>query len=115
MQNLRRMRVRGLKQIQTRSRSIRLESMAAELKDGGSQMGYMHGEQCLLLDDGDRVVGHDSKLNCHLTEHKVRKTCPSRWNVRKHVKMIYRRSDVACAVFSHPASRVFGVPFQSEK
>jgi len=76
------MRVHCLKQIQTRSRAIRAETMATELKEGGSQMGYMHGEQCLLLDDDDRVVGHDTKLNCHLTEHQVSSTRESKASER---------------------------------
>lgn len=37
-------------------------------------MGYMHGEHCLLLDHEDRVIGHDSKLNCHLTDHESFRT-----------------------------------------
>jgi len=43
-------------------------STAADLD--AVQMGYMHGEHCIILDGNDKVVGHDTKLNCHLLDHE---------------------------------------------
>lgn len=67
------MRARGLARIQARNCTVRANSMASQGDEGGVQMGYMYGEHCLLLDHEDRVIGHDSKLNCHLTDHEVRR------------------------------------------
>lgn len=30
------------------------------------QMSAMHADECILVDDADRVIGHASKLECHL-------------------------------------------------
>ena len=37
--------------------------------EGLSQMELMHKDECVLLDEGDNVVGHDNKYNTHTLTH----------------------------------------------
>ncbi|KAJ4892769.1 hypothetical protein Rs2_19563 [Raphanus sativus] len=47
-------------------------AMATDAKDAGMdavQRRLMFEDECILVDEADRVVGHDSKYNCHLMEN----------------------------------------------
>ncbi|KAG2273422.1 hypothetical protein Bca4012_086107 [Brassica carinata] len=47
-------------------------AMTTDAKDAGMdavQRRLMFEDECILVDETDRVVGHDSKYNCHLMEN----------------------------------------------
>ncbi|KAF3552586.1 hypothetical protein DY000_02003540 [Brassica cretica] len=53
-------------------RKFRAFSAMADSKDAGMdavQRRLMFEDECILVDETDRVVGHDSKYNCHLMEN----------------------------------------------
>jgi isopentenyldiphosphate isomerase len=32
---------------------------------GLSQAYFMHNDECIVLDEQDRIIGHENKYNCH--------------------------------------------------
>uniref|UniRef100_A0A224XFG6 isopentenyl-diphosphate Delta-isomerase n=1 Tax=Hypericum tomentosum TaxID=1137039 RepID=A0A224XFG6_9ROSI len=49
-------------------------SMAADAGMDAVQRRLMFDDECILVDENDQVVGHDSKYNCHLWENIVKGT-----------------------------------------
>jgi isopentenyl-diphosphate delta-isomerase len=52
--------------------AVRSFSLAAEkvLQNADSTQIELMEERCILLDGADNVIGHESKLNCHLMDNK---------------------------------------------
>eukprot|EP00270_Netrium_digitus_P014007 TRINITY_DN4717_c0_g1_i6.p1 TRINITY_DN4717_c0_g1~~TRINITY_DN4717_c0_g1_i6.p1 ORF type:complete len:297 (-),score=85.54 TRINITY_DN4717_c0_g1_i6:78-968(-) len=56
----------NFKSFSSPSSTVRMEDAGADMDP--VQRSLMFGDECILVNERDEVVGHDSKYNCHLME-----------------------------------------------